>query len=137
MTVENRGEQEYVVLLSMDEVSPTFSDLRLVVPKDVEGNHVIAVYCRRTSLPTLCRVTVDLTDLEENLDSAMGVVSVDDSEPTLQRSIRLRNPYVDPIHLTQVDLLRRWRAADRDDPDLFAALLVSVNGISQGLQGSG
>ena len=66
-----------------------------------------------------------------------GCARLLDSEPTLQRSIRLRNPYVDPIHLTQVDLLRRWRAADRDDPDLFAALLVSVNGISQGLQGSG
>jgi len=66
-----------------------------------------------------------------------GCARLLDSEPTLQRSIRLRNPYVDPIHLTQVDLLRRWRAADREDPDLFAALLVSVNGISQGLQGSG
>ncbi len=31
-------------------------------------------------------------------------------DPTLQRSIRLRNPYVDPMNLMQVDLLRRWRA---------------------------
>ena len=60
-----------------------------------------------------------------------------DSEPTLQRSIRLRNPYVDPLHLTQVDLLRRWRDAGRQDRALFEALVASVNGISQGLQGSG
>jgi phosphoenolpyruvate carboxylase len=62
-----------------------------------------------------------------------------DSEPTLQRSIRLRNPYVDPIHLTQVDLLRRWREADRPargERDLLDALVASVNGISQGLQGA-
>jgi phosphoenolpyruvate carboxylase len=62
-----------------------------------------------------------------------------DSEPTLQRSIRLRNPYVDPIHLTQVDLLRRWRTAGRPargDRDLLDALVASVNGISQGLQGA-
>jgi phosphoenolpyruvate carboxylase len=62
-----------------------------------------------------------------------------DSEPTLQRSIRLRNPYVDPIHLTQVDLLRRWREAGRPargDRDLLDALVASVNGISQGLQGA-
>ena len=55
----------------------------------------------------------------------------------MQRSIRLRNPYVDPIHLTQVDLLGRWRETGRQDRELFEALVVSVSGISQGLQGSG
>ena len=49
----------------------------------------------------------------------------------------LRNPYVDPMSLLQVDLLRRWRAADRDDPELFEALLASVNGIAAGLQNTG
>ncbi len=38
-----------------------------------------------------------------------------DSDPTLQRSIKLRNPYIDPMHLMQVDLLRRWRATQRRD----------------------
>ena len=66
-----------------------------------------------------------------------GCAQLLDSEPTLQRSIRLRNPYVDPLHLTQVDLLRRWRTAGRQDRALFDALVASVNGISQGLQGSG
>jgi phosphoenolpyruvate carboxylase len=66
-----------------------------------------------------------------------GCARLLDSEPTLQRSIRLRNPYVDPIHLTQVDLLDRWREGDRHDRELFDALVASVNGISQGLQGSG
>ncbi len=66
-----------------------------------------------------------------------GCARLLDSEPTLQRSIRLRNPYVDPIHLTQVDLLRRWRESGREDRELFEALLASVNGIAQGLQGTG
>jgi phosphoenolpyruvate carboxylase len=60
-----------------------------------------------------------------------------ESEPTLQRSIRLRNPYVDPLHLIQVDFLRRWRETGRQDRGLFETLVASVNGISQGLQGSG
>jgi phosphoenolpyruvate carboxylase len=60
-----------------------------------------------------------------------------DSDPTLQRSIRLRNPYVDPMNLMQVDLLRRWRAGGRADHDLFAALLASVGGIAEGLQSTG
>jgi len=66
-----------------------------------------------------------------------GCARLLDSEPTLQRSIRLRNPYVDPIHLVQVDLLRRWRETGREDQALFEALVASVNGISQGLRGSG
>ena len=43
-----------------------------------------------------------------------------DGDPTLQRSITLRNPYVDPMHLMQVDLLKRWRATRREDQALFA-----------------
>ena len=53
----------------------------------------------------------------------------------LRRSIRLRNPYVDPMSLLQVDLLRRWR--ETGDEALFNALIASVNGIARGLQDSG
>jgi phosphoenolpyruvate carboxylase len=60
-----------------------------------------------------------------------------DTDPVLQRSIRLRNPYVDPMSLLQIDLLGRWRAAGRPDDDMFRALLASVRGIAQGLQSTG
>jgi phosphoenolpyruvate carboxylase len=49
----------------------------------------------------------------------------------------LRNPYVDPMSLMQIDLLARWRASDYEDTALFDALLASVNGIAQGLQNTG
>ncbi|MCC6592600.1 MAG: phosphoenolpyruvate carboxylase [Xanthomonadales bacterium] len=55
----------------------------------------------------------------------------------LQRTIRLRNPYVDPISVLQVDLLRRWRRGERRDDSLFAALVSTVNGIARGLQNTG
>ncbi len=57
-----------------------------------------------------------------------------DGDPMLQRAIRLRNPYIDPMNLMQVNLLARWRAGDRADRDLFEALLSSASGIAQGLQ---
>jgi phosphoenolpyruvate carboxylase len=60
-----------------------------------------------------------------------------DSDPTLQRSIKLRNPYIDPMHLMQVDLLRRWRSTGREDPALFGALRATISGIAQGLQATG
>jgi phosphoenolpyruvate carboxylase len=66
-----------------------------------------------------------------------GYAALLDGEAQLQRSIQLRNPYVDPMNLMQIDLLRRWRATGREDRDLFEALLASVSGIAQGLQATG
>jgi phosphoenolpyruvate carboxylase len=60
-----------------------------------------------------------------------------DSDPTLQRSIALRNPYVDPMSFMQVDLLERWRASGRQNRELFEALQASVSGIGRGLQTTG
>ena len=60
-----------------------------------------------------------------------------DTDPTLQRSIQLRNPYIDPMHLMQVDLLKRWRDTGREDKALFGALRATINGIAQGLQATG
>jgi phosphoenolpyruvate carboxylase len=53
---------------------------------------------------------------------------------TLRRAIRLRNPYVDPMSFLQVDLLERWRRADRQDDAVLQALMASVNGIAHGMQ---
>ncbi|MFP4207990.1 MAG: phosphoenolpyruvate carboxylase [Wenzhouxiangella sp.] len=58
-------------------------------------------------------------------------------DPTLKRSILLRNPYIDPMSFAQVDLLARWRAGDREDSALEQALITSVHGIAQGLQNTG
>ncbi|HEY5782720.1 MAG TPA: phosphoenolpyruvate carboxylase [Lysobacter sp.] len=55
----------------------------------------------------------------------------------LRQSIRLRNPYVDPISLLQVDLLSRWREAGRPDDALLQVLVATVNGISAGIQNTG
>ncbi|MCB1606137.1 MAG: phosphoenolpyruvate carboxylase, partial [Xanthomonadales bacterium] len=49
----------------------------------------------------------------------------------------LRNPYVDPLSVLQVDLLTRWRQSDRQDEGLFAALVSTVTGIARGLQNTG
>ena len=58
-------------------------------------------------------------------------------DPRLRQSIRLRNPYVDPISLLQVDLLARWRDTRRSDDALLEALVVTINGIAAGVQNTG
>jgi len=54
----------------------------------------------------------------------------------LGRSIKLRNPYVDPMHLIQVDLLRRKRAGE-DTPEVNRAIAATISGISAGLRNTG
>ena len=54
----------------------------------------------------------------------------------LARSIRVRNPYVDPMSLIQVDLLRRKRSGE-DTPEVNRAIAGTINGISAGLRNTG
>ena len=77
-----------------------------------------------------------------------------DNTPVLQRSIRLRNPYVDPLSYFQVTLLRRLRALggplvldeqsqetasekEKERADLTYAVLLTINGIAAGLRNTG
>ena len=66
-----------------------------------------------------------------------GTATLLEGDPRLARSIRLRNPYVDPISLLQVDLLARWRQAGRPEDDLLHALVATINGIAAGIQNTG
>jgi phosphoenolpyruvate carboxylase len=64
------------------------------------------------------------------------------STPWLQRSIEARNPYVDPINLLQIELLRRRRAvhatpADQGDDSLRDLLRLTVQGIAAGMRTTG
>jgi phosphoenolpyruvate carboxylase len=54
----------------------------------------------------------------------------------LARSIKLRNPYVDPMHLIQVDMLRRKRSGE-DTPEVNRAIAATISGISAGLRNTG
>src|SRR5205085_9852941 len=59
-----------------------------------------------------------------------------ETNPVLARSIKLRNPYVDPMSLIQVELLRRKRAGEASE-ELNYALAATINGIASGLRNTG
>jgi phosphoenolpyruvate carboxylase len=59
-----------------------------------------------------------------------------ESNQVLAHSIKLRNPYVDPMHLIQVDMLRRKRAGE-DTAAVNRALAATISGISAGLRNTG
>ena len=54
-----------------------------------------------------------------------------ETNQVLARSIKLRNPYVDPMHLIQVDMLRRKRAGE-DTPEVNRAIAATISGIRRG-----
>jgi phosphoenolpyruvate carboxylase len=66
-----------------------------------------------------------------------GIERLLERSPVLQRSIKRRNPYVDPLSYVQVALLRRLRATPGGDPGLEQAMLLTVNGIAAGLRNTG
>jgi phosphoenolpyruvate carboxylase len=78
-----------------------------------------------------CQSILRITGQNELLDNA----------PTLKRAIRQRNPYLDPLNLLQVELLRRLRAVpDPESPaaePLWQAVFLTINGIAVGLKNTG
>jgi phosphoenolpyruvate carboxylase len=76
-----------------------------------------------------CRWVLAISEQERLLDRS----------PVLQRSVALRNPYVDALHVAQVHLLRRRRGRNPDQGEadseaLLSAILHSINGIAAGVQ---
>ena len=59
------------------------------------------------------------------------------NELRLKQSIALRNPYIDPIHRIQVELLRRARAEENGLDTYERPLLLSVQGIAAGVRNTG
>jgi phosphoenolpyruvate carboxylase len=75
------------------------------------------------------------------VDAVLAIVEADellDRHPVLQRSVRLRNPYVDPMNAIQVELLARFRAGDEQERELVRRpLLRSIAGIASALRNTG
>jgi phosphoenolpyruvate carboxylase len=71
--------------------------------------------------------------------SVNGRAELLENQPVLAESIRLRNPYVDPLNYLQIHLLRRWRRAKnpKQREELRRALALTVNGIAFGMKSTG
>jgi len=72
--------------------------------------------------------------------SVTGQPAILSGSPVLRQSIRLRNPYVDPMSFAQVSLLARLRSLPDDSPERDAVrslVALSINGVAAGLQNTG
>ncbi|HAG92965.1 MAG TPA: hypothetical protein DCL78_02510, partial [Gammaproteobacteria bacterium] len=55
----------------------------------------------------------------------------------IRRSIEVRNPYLDPLHMLQVELMRSLRLKSEELPDETRALMITVAGIAAGMRNTG
>ena len=116
------------------------STIDLVEMTLAKADHRIAAQYDRLAPEELRPLGLKLRErLGRAIDAVLAVTNHDallDANPVLRRSIDVRNPYVDPINLVQVELLRRLRGPD-PDPTLFDAFVVTVNGIAAGMRNTG
>lgn len=96
----------------------------LVADQDVRWNYVSRIHAEFEASRAMLLAIVEHERLLED-------------EPTLARSIALRNPYVDPLSLMQIRLLRAYRSSDERDVHLSNAIRLSINGIAAGLRVTG
>lgn len=72
----------------------------------------------------------------DGLLEATGQTRLLEHEPALDRSIRLRLPYLEPLNLLQVELLKRHRAGEADER-VTEGIELTINAIATGLRNSG
>jgi phosphoenolpyruvate carboxylase len=88
----------------------------------------------------LSRILDEFRLAEKAVLAATGQSVLLENEPVLARSIKLRNPYVDPLNYLQVEMLKRRRSgklSQRDQEGTRAVMELTVNGIAGGLKNTG
>ena len=73
---------------------------------------------------------------QESLLEVTGQARLLERHPALDASIRLRLPYIEPLNLLQVEMLKRHRAGEKD-PRVREGIQLSINAIATALRNSG
>lgn len=83
------------------------------------------------------QLRADLRALENVLNELKGQTNLLDTDPTLQSTIEVRKPYIDPLNFLQAELIKRERNAGSISSDLERALKVTMAGIAAGMRNTG
>ena len=119
-------------------VATVLDDAEMAMAKaDIDIAEHYAELAGASGRPCFERIREEFALTERWICALKNQAALLEGDPTLRRSILLRNPYVDPMSFVQVDTLRRWRAGGRKDAELERVLVGTVHGIAQGLQNTG
>jgi phosphoenolpyruvate carboxylase len=114
--------------------------LEMVLAK---ADPIVAAYYeqRLTDDPALLALGSDLRqrlhDCVETLAAISGDKNLLANNPVMQWSIKVRNPYTDPLHLLQAELMHRHRQQEGSNATLDSALMVTIAGIAAGMRNTG
>ena len=95
---------------------------------------------RRVRVRILRLLEEEFRRTEQAILVITGQQALLEKEPVLQRSVALRNPYIDPLNYLQVEMLRRLRAGNLSPAGEEATrrvVEITINGISGGLRNTG
>jgi len=134
---------EKALLREMLEAWPFFAatldNLEMVLAKsdmELAAHYASLVAERALATSVFSRIRAEWHKTHESLLEVTGQSRLLEKNQALARSIRLRLPYIEPLNLLQVELLRRWRAGERD-PRVSEGLHLSVAAIATALRNSG
>ncbi|GAD88001.1 MULTISPECIES: phosphoenolpyruvate carboxylase [Vibrio] len=99
------------------------------------------LYDEKLTDPSLWRLGENLRgQLQKDIQTVLKVENNENlmqSDPWGLESIRLRNIYVDPLNMLQVELLKRTRQTEENNPELEEALMITIAGIAAGMRNTG
>jgi phosphoenolpyruvate carboxylase len=78
-----------------------------------------------------------LTSMKDSINLIKRQTHLLDSEPSILAALKLRNPYIDPLHYLQAELLRRLRTNGKNQETVQQALKVTIAGIAAGIRNTG
>jgi phosphoenolpyruvate carboxylase len=142
-------ETHPAILREMYEDWPWFRTIidlvEMIVAKseiDIAANYDLQLVHDKECLALGRELRSQLAMTAKTLLSISGHSVLQENNQTLLKSMAVRNPYVDPLNVIQAELLRRLRHEQKtgDDPDeavLRDALLITINGIANGMRNSG
>jgi phosphoenolpyruvate carboxylase len=117
----------------------TLDNLEMVLSKSnmgIASRYLTLVEDRKLGAALFGRIRDMWLVTQECLLNITGQSRLLEKHPALDASIRLRLPYIEPLNLLQVELLRRHRAGETD-PRVREGIQLSINAIATALRNSG
>ena len=138
-----KGFKDKGLLREMAESWPffqaTLANMEMVLAKSdmtLAARYAALVEDRAIADRFFGRIREDWQATHDALLSVTRQTRLLEKQPALDTSIRLRLPYIEPLNLLQVELLKRYRAGE-DDPRVVEGIQLSINAIATALRNSG
>jgi phosphoenolpyruvate carboxylase len=117
----------------------TLDNLEMVLSKSdmgIAARYLTLVEDQKLGETLFGRIREMWVATQESLLAVTGQTRLLENHPVLESSIRLRLPYIEPLNLLQVELLKRHRAGE-SDPRVREGIQLSINAIATALRNSG